>query len=133
MEQLTAELLMMLAGGAAGAAGRSAWQSLVALVRRRPAEDAAGQDATGLPELEAFEADPGNRARAQRLADALMVRAEWDREFGRRLAGCLPARGSVHVDGSNTVSGGEQGTVVQAQYIGAIHNIGNPGGRGAAG
>ncbi|MFD5561240.1 hypothetical protein [Kitasatospora griseola] len=132
MEQLTAELLMMLAGGAAGAAGRSAWQSLVALVRRRPAEDAAGQEATGLPELEAFEADPGNPARAQRLAEALTVRAERDPEFARRLVGCLPAPASVHVDGSNTISGGEQGTVVQAQYIGTIH-IGDPGGRGAAG
>ncbi|MFD8596058.1 hypothetical protein ACFV1L_13740 [Kitasatospora sp. NPDC059646] len=129
MEQLTAEVLMVLARGAAG---QGAWQSLVEQVRRRPAGDGVGPDATGLPELAAFETAPGDPVLAQRLADALRVRAERDPEFARRLAGLLPVRDGVRVDGTNTISGGQQGTAVQAQYIGTLH-IGGPGGRGAAG
>ncbi|MFB7947472.1 hypothetical protein ACFC6L_21430 [Kitasatospora phosalacinea] len=132
MDQLTAELLMTLAGGAAGAVGQSAWQSIVALVRR-PAGGVVGRDGTGLPELEAFEVDPGDPVRARRLADVLTVRAEREPEFARRLAGCLSASGGVRIDGSNSVSGGEQNVVVQAQYIGTIDNIGGSGGRGSAG
>ncbi|MFE2599443.1 hypothetical protein ACWCOZ_07690 [Streptomyces sp. NPDC001840] len=127
MDGITAELLMMMAGGAAGAAGQgagqSAWQSLVALVRRRPVEGDPGQGTTGRRELEEFEADPENPVRAQGLADALVLRAGQDPEFARRLSGCLFGPGRTHME----VSGGQQNNVVQAQYVGTLHISGSNG------
>jgi hypothetical protein len=116
---------MALAGGTAGAAGQGAWQSLCALVRRRPAgsgdgdgyED--GQGAAGQRELEELRAAPGDTARARALAEALTVRVGQDAEFGRELEVWLSRHGGggVHMG----IYGGTQGTVVQSQHIGTLN------------
>lgn len=101
-------LVSVAAGGAATAAGQSAWTSLTALVRR-----ALGRESAVSPEDE-----DGVRALAARIAEA----AAADPEFARQLRewaephrGLLPDGGSVR----NVIADGAHitGPVVQARDI----------------
>ncbi|WP_415949069.1 hypothetical protein [Streptomyces sp. KLOTTS4A1] len=126
MESVTAELLMALAGGSAGAAGHQAWEGLRALVRRRSsARDEQPQSAEG--ELMAFEGAPEDADRARELVVALRLRARQDPEFAEELAawGTTAPRvrtgsGDVH----NEISGGTQETVIQARDINGTIDFG---------
>ncbi|GAA2482146.1 hypothetical protein GCM10010393_11000 [Streptomyces gobitricini] len=125
---------MALAGGTAGAAGQGAWQSLCALVRRRPAAHSDGdedaQGVTGQRELEELRASPDDTERARALARALAVRARQDAEFGQELDAWRNRHGGGSVNMG--IYGGTQGTVVQAQHIGTL-NVGRPERPGADG
>ncbi|MET9295295.1 hypothetical protein [Streptomyces sp. NPDC003077] len=107
-------LLPALVGGAGGAVGRQAWETLTALVRRpfRGRERTGGDDRTGNEpepgghgeadepevrtgepeartgeaELTALARDPDDRERARQLARVLTERAAADPEFARDLA-----------------------------------------------
>ncbi|MFC4606253.1 hypothetical protein ACFO9E_00185 [Streptomyces maoxianensis] len=90
MEAIAVQLLMALAGSAAGAAGQQAWQSLRVLVLRRSegdqeGEGAGGEDIGGLGELTALAEEPGDEERAHALAAALAARAGRDPGFAQRL------------------------------------------------
>ncbi|MBC2877647.1 MULTISPECIES: hypothetical protein [Streptomyces] len=120
MDQIAPELLMTLAGGAAGAAGRQAWETLRSLVvRRRP-----GGEPEEDGELTALAEAPDDAARAAELAEALALRARQDPAFAQALADwrrqaealegtTRTGSGNVH----NSVSGGTQNTVIQARDV----------------
>lgn len=126
MVPIAPELLMALAGGTAGAAGEQIWTSLVNLVRRRPpnAQPYGGSELTALTEG----ADRADRA--AELAEALAVRARQDPAFAealaawRREAEALEGTRGGKGDVSNVVSGGTQGTVVQARDVHGSINLG---------
>lgn len=128
MDPITAASLAALAGGVSGEAGRQAWQSLAALVRRpfRRGDSADPADAsgpsTGEAELASLENDPADPGHAQALATALGVRAALDGEFRQLLEewqAQMPAAstGEVH----NHISGGTQhGPVMQGRDFSSI-------------
>ncbi|MGA5703688.1 hypothetical protein [Peterkaempfera bronchialis] len=129
MEPISLVLLAALAGGAGGEAGRQAWASLSALVRRpfRSGGTDTGQEPpgrTGLPELLAVEEQPHDSQRASALSTALAVRAALDpgfraelEEWHRRARAGVESSGSVH----NRISGGTQhGPVLQGQNFSDI-------------
>ncbi|MFE6894834.1 hypothetical protein [Streptomyces sp. NPDC057694] len=110
MEPIAADLLMAFAGSTAGAAGHQAWQSLRALVIRRPGEEGHGQR-----ELTALTDEPGRREHAQALAAALASRAEQDPEFARLLEAWRQEHGTLRTgagDVRNDISGTVHGPVV---------------------
>ncbi|MEU6809395.1 hypothetical protein ABZ920_10375 [Streptomyces sp. NPDC046831] len=120
------ELLMALAGGTAGAAGEQLWTSLLNLVRRR-SPDAAAHDGG---ELTALTEGADRADRAAELAEALTLRARQDPAFAealaawRREADALEGTRSGAGDVRNVVSGGTQGTVVQARDVHGGINLG---------
>ncbi|MET9350383.1 hypothetical protein [Streptomyces termitum] len=110
MEPVTAELLMALASGTAGAAGQSLWERLRALVRRQDAP------AVGAGELAAFDEDSGDDARARALADALALRAGQDPAFARAL--------ELWHREAERVRGGERGGGTHQEISGGTqHNV----------
>jgi hypothetical protein len=135
VEAVTVQLLMAFAGSAVGAAGQQTWQSLRALVLRRPegeqaGEGAAGEDTGGLGELTALAEEPGNEERAQALARALAARAGRDPGFARGLEEWrqeAEAAGSVRTgtgDVYNEFSGEARGPVIMGRDFHGPINIG---------
>lgn len=124
MEPIAIELLMALAGGTAGAVGQQAWDSLRALVRRRPRPelgDNADHTPEGQGELIALNQDPTSIERAQALAVALAGRALRDPDFAEALATWQRETQSLRTGAGNThneISGGiYQAPVIQARDI----------------
>ncbi|MFF0747101.1 hypothetical protein ACFYVL_42625 [Streptomyces sp. NPDC004111] len=139
MEPVSAELLMALATGGAGAAGAHAWRSLAALVRRGRGQTGPGDDAPagGLepalaePELVVLQAEPADERRARDLVVALAARARADVDFAAALdqwhaqaRRAVPATGAGDV--TATVSGGSQGTVVTTRDVSGGLHVGTP-------
>ncbi|WP_324785159.1 hypothetical protein [Streptomyces sp. H51] len=126
MDPIAPELLMALAGGTAGAAGEQIWTTLRNLVRRRPAHGEPYDES----ELTALAEAPGSADRAAELADALALRARQDPAFAealaawRREAEALEGVGTGAGDVHNEISGGTQGTVVQARDVHGSINFG---------
>lgn len=126
MEPLSVAMLMALAGGLGGAAGTEAWQRLSTLVRRpfrrstlTPADPAAGDGESSVRALLVLQSRPDSAA-AQALLSALRQRAASDPDFDRALTSWAAQTQAAHIrtgDVSNVVSGGTQGTVVQARDI----------------
>ncbi|MEV6037755.1 hypothetical protein AB0L65_41850 [Nonomuraea sp. NPDC052116] len=111
-----------IVGGAAGEAGKSAWGSLTALVRRR-----FGADATVTAALE--QADTRSPEETTRV---LVDHAHADAEFQRSLADWAGETARLlqyKHDVSNTIGGDARitGTVIQAGDISGSINIGTPG------
>ncbi|GAB2792426.1 hypothetical protein [Streptomyces daliensis] len=111
------------AGGAATAAGQSAWQSLVSLVRRdgrTPAPD----------EPDPASVDPSNEDAVRVLVGHIADRARDDEAFAADLIRWAEAhRASIQVDRSevhNTVSGNAKisGNVIMARDIQGGINLG---------
>ncbi|MGW1143908.1 hypothetical protein ACWD6I_02360 [Streptomyces sp. NPDC002454] len=146
MDPISATVLVALATGVGGEAGRQAWLGLGRLVGRRrgepdPSAAPAGEegtdraDGTGAPvedgselpgrgELVALTDAPDDERRAVELADALTARAEHDAEFRELLAQWWDEAREAAGDGGpvhNSVSGGTQhGPVVQGRDFSAI-------------
>ncbi|MCX4884748.1 hypothetical protein [Streptomyces sp. NBC_00847] len=122
MDPVSVMLLVALARGAGGEAGRQVWAGLSALVRRPFGRDGGGQAlvvSSGEAELVRLAEDPGDQGRAQALSTALAVRAAVDEDFRTYLAAWQERANLVRTgDGAvtNTVSGGTQnGPVVQGR------------------
>lgn len=121
MDPIAPELLMALAEGTAGAAGRQLWTSLREMVGRSVARQGTEDDEG---ELEAFLGVRGDSAerepRARELAAALALRAQQDQDFAHALTiwrrNAERATGSGDV--SNVISGGTvHRNVIQARDI----------------
>ncbi|WP_405448560.1 hypothetical protein OG350_20145 [Streptomyces achromogenes] len=132
MDSISADLLVTMATGAAGEAGRQLWAALSGLVRRRPAEGEAPEQATGEAELVSLAEAPHDVARARALSEVLGVRAEQDPWFLAELTRWHErARGleTGQGDTSNTISGGTQhGPVLQGRDFSGI-TFNDPGPR----
>ncbi|MFF9521972.1 hypothetical protein ACF1DV_08290 [Streptomyces achromogenes] len=122
MDPVSVGLLVALASGAGGEAGRQAWAGLGALVRRPFRQHGEGQApavGSGEAELVRLAEDPDDQGRAQALSTALAVRAALDEAFRTHLAAWQEQVKLVRTgDGAvtNTVSGGTQhGPVVQGR------------------
>lgn len=139
MDPVSIALLAAAAGGAGGEAGRQAWSSLAALVRRpfRLSEGAGGDGEDASEEeveaqLASLEQHPDDRAAAQELSQTLLARATADPEFETdltdwvRSASALDAvpPGAVR----NEITGGHQyGPVLQGQsFSGLSFTVGAP-------
>jgi hypothetical protein len=126
VDAIAPELLMALAGGTAGALGEQIWASLRDLVTRRP----SGGEPVGDGELTALASAADSTERARELSETLTLRARQDPAFAQALMawrreaealdGTRTGAGDVH----NEISGGTQGTVVQARDIGGSINFG---------
>ncbi|WP_318202299.1 hypothetical protein [Streptomyces sp. SCL15-4] len=134
MDSISASLLMTMATGAAGEAGRQLWTALSGLVRRGPAAEAAGTpvQATGEIELAALSEAPHDAARARALSEALGRRAQQEPWFLAELAQWHRQAQRLDTgqgDTSNTISGGTQnGPVLQGRDFSAItFNAPGPG------
>ncbi|MFG6198632.1 hypothetical protein [Nonomuraea sp. JJY05] len=117
-----AAVVSAIAGGAAGEAGKSAWGSLTALVRRR-----FGTDAAVTAALE----QAGTRS-PEETTRVLVDHADADAEFQRSLADWAGETARLlqyKHDVSNTISGNARvtGTVIQAGDISGSINLGTPG------
>ena len=129
MEPISLALLAALAGGAGGEAGRQAWSTLTALVRRPfrsvgAADEEAPGSSSGLPELQAAERAPEDTDRISALNTVLAVRAALDPEFRAGLQE-WQQQAKATVQGSsevhNHISGGTQhGPVIQGQNFSGI-------------
>ncbi|MFB7916155.1 hypothetical protein [Streptomyces sp. NPDC056061] len=125
MDPIAPELLMALAGGTAGAAGEQMWTTLRNLVRRRSSDREPHDD-----EFTALAGAADSAERATALAEALALRARQDPAFAealaawRREAEALEGTRTGAGDVSNAVSGGTQGTVVQARDVHGSINLG---------
>ncbi|GAA3774184.1 hypothetical protein ACFS5L_29020 [Streptomyces phyllanthi] len=132
MDPISASLLVAVATGAGGEAGRQLWESLRGWVRRNPADEAAGSPVpvTGEVELASFSEAPHDVERARALSEALSCRAEQDPLFRASLMQWQQQTQRLHTghgDTDNTVSGGTQnGPVVQGRDFSGI-NFNAPG------
>ncbi|MGW5492816.1 hypothetical protein [Streptomyces olivaceoviridis] len=128
MDPISAELLVAMATGAAGEAGRHLWAALTGLVRSSPDRQAdepeAPAVAAGQEELVALNAAPHDTALARLLSQALDRRAQQDRSFRTNLEQWrLRAQALRTGDGEtrNEISGGAQnGPVFQGRDFSAI-------------
>ncbi|MGI5340797.1 hypothetical protein ACQEVS_27060 [Streptomyces sp. CA-181903] len=127
MDQIAPELLMTLAGGAAGAAGRQAWETLRSLVvRRRP-----GGEPEEDGELTALADAPDDAERAAELAEALALRARQDPAFAqaladwRREAEALETGRTGSGNVSNSFSNSTVTTAVQTRDLNGSFTINN--------
>ncbi|MFB6836435.1 hypothetical protein [Streptomyces sp. NPDC056361] len=112
MEPISAQLLMTLAGAAAGSAGQQLWESLRTLVTRRSHGD--GQRAEDA-ELTGLEEHPDSAERARELANVLRLRAAQDPDFAEALA--QVQRQAEGHSGGFWITGGTQHNVIQAENI----------------
>ncbi|MFB7112529.1 hypothetical protein [Streptomyces sp. NPDC056291] len=128
MEPVTAELLIALASGAAGAAGQSLWERLRGLVRRDASAGEGGDQQAGEGELVALDEDTGNTLRARELADALVLRARQDPAFAEALELWRQEAERIHSGGGGgdmhqEVSGGTQRNVVFTRDVHGSINL----------
>lgn len=138
MDPVSIALLAAAAGGAGGEAGRQAWSSLTALVRRpfRRSEGAGGDGEDAPEEIEAqlasLEQCPDDRAMAQELSRTLLARATADPEFETALTDWARSASALDVapPGAvrNEITGGHQyGPVLQGQsFSGLSFTVGAP-------
>ncbi|MEU9590690.1 hypothetical protein AB0D84_13320 [Streptomyces sp. NPDC048193] len=120
MDPIPEELLMALAGGAAGSAGQQIWQSLRGLLRREPAAGDRPPESSAEGELELLEQHPDEAERARELVAVLQRRAELDPSFADALTRWRAEAERAHrTAGTATfeVSGGTQHSVVMAQNV----------------
>ncbi|MEV5413753.1 hypothetical protein AB0K60_33615 [Thermopolyspora sp. NPDC052614] len=110
-----AAIISAAVGGAAGEAGKSAWASLTALVRRLLGHDREAVEAVERPDAHS----------PDELARLLADRAAADPGFGRSLAAWM-ARAEPAARTVNTISGDVSGNVVQAGDIHGSINFGDP-------
>lgn len=132
MEPISVALLAALAGGLGGEAGREAWASLSALVRRpfrRPETNTPAQlPSSGEAELARLAGSPDDPGGAHALSTALAVRAALDAEFHAALRHWRDEAerldtGSVH----NEIRGGTfSGPVLQGRDFSGITFSGAP-------
>ncbi|MFD3734283.1 hypothetical protein [Streptomyces sp. NPDC058632] len=136
MDPISVGLLVALATGAAGEAGRQLWTGLTDLVGRgRGADEAEEGDAvptvTGEAELALFTREPQDPERARSLRDALALRAEHDPAFRGSLTQWHQQAQALRTgDGrtTNTISGGTvNGPVLQGRDFSGI-TFNGPGG-----
>lgn len=114
MDPISASVLVALAGGAGGEAGRQVWGALTGLVQRpfRRGEDdspTAPGVSSAEPELIRLDQVPTDLSRANALSVALAVRAALDAEFSHELQQWWEQAKLVRTgDGevTNTISGG---------------------------
>ncbi|MDN3264925.1 hypothetical protein QWJ26_35015 [Streptomyces sp. CSDS2] len=134
MDSISAELLVTMATGAAGEAGRQLWAALSGLVRRRPAAGEEPEPATGEVELASLAEAPHDVARALALSEVLAVRAERDPSFLAGLTRWHEQARRLETgqgDTSNSISGGTQnGPVLQGRDFSGI-TFNDPGQGGA--
>ncbi|MBT2428917.1 hypothetical protein J7F02_25645 [Streptomyces sp. ISL-112] len=120
MEPISTALLLAVAGGAGGEAGRQLWAKLSDLVRRETPETAGG-----VVELTSLEASPDAADRAQALGAALCLRAERDSAFKDGLTQWHQQAQALRTgdgDTKNTISGGTQeGPVLQGRDFSGIN------------
>ncbi|MGP2435954.1 hypothetical protein [Streptomyces sp. JW3] len=134
MDSISAGLLVAVATGAAGEAGRQLWSALGSLVRRTPDPGEGPPDApaptTGEAELAALDEAPDDLTRAHRLSEALGQRALRDPEFRTALTQWQQQAQITRTgDGetSNTITGGVQhGPVLQGRDFSGITFNGPP-------
>jgi hypothetical protein len=122
VEPIPVNLLMALAGSTASAAGQQTWQSLRALVMRRPEGEADGRH-----ELTALAEEPGSAEHARGLAAALAARAERDPGFAQRLEAWRQEAKAVRTgagDVSNELSGTAHGPVIMGRDFSGPVNLG---------
>ncbi|MER5784956.1 hypothetical protein ABT104_25075 [Streptomyces mobaraensis] len=130
MDQIAPELLMALAGGTAGAAGKQAWETLRNLVVRwRPGGEPEEPGEPGA--LTALDEAPDDAERAAELAVVLARRARQDPAFAQALAdwrreaealeGTRTGSGDVH----NSISDSTVTTAVQARDLNGPLTINN--------
>lgn len=125
MDPVSVGLLMALAGGAGGEAGRQAWAGLSTLVRRpfrSVGETSESSPATsGEGELIRLEEAPADQSRAQALSEALAARATADSDFRSDLSRWHELAITLRVGEGRTtnhISGGTfHGPTVQAENI----------------
>lgn len=120
MEPISTGILLALAGGAGGEAGRQIFTRLVTLVRRP--SGSTGENvhiATGEVELEAFRRHPASPQLAEALIAALVGRAERDVDFRHGLYAWEEQARQAHLAPGNVssiISGGTQhGPVIQGR------------------
>ncbi|MER7178779.1 hypothetical protein ABT404_04695 [Streptomyces hyaluromycini] len=130
MDPISTSLLVAMATGAGGEVGRHLWSALRGLVRRNPAEGAAGAQgpAVGEVELASLAEAPHDVERARVLSEALSRRAEQDPLFRAALAQWQQQAQPLHAgdgDVHNAVNGGTQsGPVIQGRdFFGINFNV----------
>lgn len=125
MDPISAGLLVAMATGAGGEAGRSLWETLTGLVRRNPErQPLPAVRPTGEDELAALDESPYDRARARLLSEALTRRAQQDPAFRAALEQWNRQAQALRAgDGetANTINGGTQhGPVLQGRDFSGI-------------
>ncbi|MFF4120303.1 hypothetical protein ACFY0P_43640 [Streptomyces sp. NPDC001714] len=131
MDPVSASLLVAMANGAAGEAGKQLWEGLSRVIRRTPAGESRATDTlAGELELAALEESPNELDRAQALSEALQRRAENDGEFRASLQQWHQQAQNLRTgDGEtrNIISGGTQkGPILQGRDFSGI-NFNTPG------
>ncbi|MDQ0595685.1 hypothetical protein QF037_000030 [Streptomyces canus] len=129
MDPISAALLVAIATGAAGEAGKQLWGGLAGLVRRRPAGETAELNAAssnpGESELALLAQSPDDVDLARALSEALTHRAEHDEAFRAGLMQWHQQAQALRTgDGEtkNTISGGNQsGPVLQGRDFSGIN------------
>lgn len=125
MDPISAGLLVAVATGAAGEAGKQLWTRLTELVGRRPEREENAPLPVGSAELLSFHQDPQDLDRAGALSSALASRAENDATFRNELAQWHQQAQNLRTgDGetSNTISGGTvNGPVLQGRDFSGIN------------
>jgi hypothetical protein len=115
-------VLATVAGGAGGAVGSQAWNTVCALIRRSFHRDQVRDGSGAEASLAALTEAPGDMRRGTELARVLIARADMDDEFARELAAWWEQAREVRTgDVSNVISGGMQyGPVVQGRDFGSL-------------
>jgi hypothetical protein len=128
MDPISAGLLVAIATGAAGEAGRQLWAGLSGLVTNRTATETGQLEnapaSSGAAELASLNEAPNDLERARSLSSALTQRAERDEAFRAGLLQWHQQAQALRTgDGetTNTISGGTQnGPVLQGRDFSGI-------------
>ncbi|MET9440782.1 hypothetical protein [Streptomyces sp. NPDC006610] len=129
MDPISAGLLVAIATGAAGEAGRQLWAGLGGLVTRRTAIEAGERETsatiTGSAELASLNEAPDDLERAQALSNILARRAQVDEAFRAGLMQWHQQAQALRTgDGetTNAISGGTQnGPILQGRDFSGIN------------
>ncbi|MFD5255507.1 hypothetical protein ACFWM5_22055 [Streptomyces bobili] len=123
MDPISAGLLVTMATGAAGEAGRQLWVALNHLVRGRP-EEGSPAAVAGEAELVSLSQAPHDEERAQVLSAVLLRRAAQDAVFQAGLAQWQQQARMLSTgpgETQSTISGGTQrGPVLQGRDFSAV-------------
>ncbi|MFJ4695394.1 hypothetical protein [Streptomyces sp. NPDC088766] len=134
MDPISAGLLVAMATGAGGEAGRQLWAVLNRLVRGRPEDRGSPAVAAGEAELVALSQAPHDEERARALSAVLLHRAEQDAVFRADLAQWWQRARTLSTgqgETTNTISGGTQRSqVLQGRDFSGI-TFNGPGGPSA--